>query len=92
MNRIPIESGRVVWSKAGRDAGRPFIVLTADDTFAYTVDGELRCVESPKKKKLRHLRPTPLLFPSIPAILKDGKIPSNAEIRKLLSDRQQTEG
>jgi len=92
MNRIPIEPGRVVLSKAGRDAGRPFVVLRVDGDFAFAADGDLRRVESPKKKKLRHLRPTQELFPSIPTILKDGKVPSNAEIRKLLSNRPQTEG
>jgi len=92
MNRIPIEPGRVVLSRAGRDEGRPFVVLRVEGEFAYTADGDLRRVESPKKKKLRHLRPTPELFTSVPAILKDGQVPSNAEIRKLLINRPQTEG
>lgn len=87
MNRIPIEPGRVVLSRQGRDAGRRLVVLSADETFAYTADGDLRRVESPKKKKLRHIKPLPEFFPSIAAILTGGGLPSNAEIRKCLLNR-----
>ncbi len=84
MNKIPIEPGRTVLSKAGRDAGRLFVVLRADDTFAYVADGGLRKVEAPKKKKRMHLRATPEFFASVAGMLQDGKMPTNAEIRGLL--------
>lgn len=87
MNKISIEPGRVVLSTAGRDAGMRFVVLSADDTFARLADGGLRKAEAPKKKKRRHMRATQEFFPSIAEILKDGKLPSNAEIRRCLTDR-----
>lgn len=87
MSKIPIEPGRAVLSRAGRDAGRRFAVLRADENFAYIADGSLRKAEAPKKKKLRHVRATQEYFPSIAAILKDGGMPSNAEIRRLLAER-----
>lgn len=87
MERIPVEPGRVVLSKAGRDAGRRFVVLQADDTFAYVADGDLRKVESLKKKKHRHLRALPEFFSDIADIVRDGSLPSNAAIRRCLADR-----
>jgi Ribosomal protein L14E/L6E/L27E len=87
MNKIPIEPGRVVLSKAGRDAGRRFMVLQVDETFAIVADGDLRKVENPKKKKRMHLRAVPEFFSSIVGILEDGKLPSNAEIRRCLTER-----
>ena len=91
MNRLPIEPGRAVLSMAGRDAGRRFVALRVDETYAYVADGDLRKVETPKKKKRRHLRATPEFFPGIAEILKDGSLPSNAEIRRCLADRPRME-
>ncbi len=52
--------GCVVQSAAGRDKNRFFIItgLCTDgsDGMVYIADGRLRHVESPKKKKLSHLR------------------------------------
>lgn len=87
MKKIPIEPGRAVLSKAGRDAGRRFVVISTEDIYAKVADGDLRHVESPKKKKHMHLRPLPEFFPSIAAILEEGRLPSNAELRKSLCDR-----
>lgn len=87
MNKIPIEPGRVAMSKMGRDAGGRFVVLRVLDDFAWIADGCLRKSETPKRKKQKHLRATPEFFPSIAEMLQDGKIPSNAELRKRLADR-----
>lgn len=46
-------------SKAGRDKGRPLIVLECvDENYVLLVDGDLRPLEKPKKKKLLHLQRT----------------------------------
>ncbi len=91
MNKIPLEPGRAALSKAGRDAGRRVVVLRLEAPYAYVADGNLRRTEAPKKKKDRHLRALPEFFPNIAGILKDGKLPSNAEIRKCLADQPQRE-
>ncbi|NLY36683.1 MAG: RNA-binding protein [Tissierellia bacterium] len=54
-----IRPGDIVISKAGRDKGRPLIVLeNIDENFVLLVDGDLRPLEKPKKKKLLHLQRT----------------------------------
>ena len=54
-----IQPGDIVISKAGRDKGRPLIVLeNIDENFVLLVDGDLRPLEKPKKKKLLHLQRT----------------------------------
>lgn len=54
-----IRPGDIVISKAGRDKGRPLIVLDKiDEDFVFLVDGDLRPLEKPKKKKLLHLQRT----------------------------------
>lgn len=56
MNASPPEVGTVVISRAGRDAGRCFVVLgVVDEQYVLIADGDLRKIAKPKKKKLKHL-------------------------------------
>ncbi len=87
MKKIPLEPGRAALSKMGRDAGRRFVVLRAEADYAYVADGDLRKAEKPKKKKRMHLRAEPVFFPNIAAILNDGKLPTNAELRRCIADQ-----
>ena len=52
MNAWPIEIGSVVISKAGRDRGRPFLVVgVVDDDFVMVANGALRKMDRQKKKR-----------------------------------------
>lgn len=48
--------GQVVYSKAGRDKRKPFIIFDFDEDYLYLVDGDLRKIEKPKKKKKIHVQ------------------------------------
>ena len=62
MERLTMIPGRVVLSTQGRDEGRYFIVLKViDENFVLMADGLTRKVDHPKKKKIKHLRPKPIL-------------------------------
>ncbi len=89
MTREPLTAaGRVVRSKAGRDSGRLFLVVGVfDDEHLLVADGDLRKVERPKKKKLKHLEATAYTCES-PAI---GKL-RNADVRKLIQNATDKEG
>lgn len=50
--------GSVVLSLCGRDKGRMLVVVgIIDDSYVYVADGRLRRVESPKRKKIKHIKP-----------------------------------
>ena len=51
-------SGRIVRSCAGRDKGNFLVVIRADESFVYVADGKERKLASPKKKSLKHVKPT----------------------------------
>jgi len=53
-----MEIAQVVISKQGRDKAMPFIVYAIEDNFLYLVDGDLRKLTKPKKKKIMHVQPT----------------------------------
>lgn len=55
---MSFERGLVVRSLSGRDKGRFFAVLSAEETQAVIADGNLRGLDRPKRKNLRHLAKT----------------------------------
>ncbi|NLM59382.1 MAG: RNA-binding protein [Clostridium sp.] len=84
---VDIGIGQVVYSIAGRDAGRKFIVVEiVDDRRVKISDGDLRRVEKPKLKKLKHLKFTNIVDLTLSEKIKKGAKVSNAEIRKALAD------
>ncbi len=77
--------GQIVKSKAGRDKGRIFLVTNVlDDKFVEIVDGDLRKIDSPKKKKIRHLIVYNSIVKDYKAKIENGDKINNAYIRKIL--------
>ena len=87
----PIEAGSVVRSRAGRDEGRYFLVLTVKNEFATVADGGLRGIERPKTKRLRHLFATGEIISDLRRRLEAGQPVENHELRKWLSPYRQKE-
>ena len=50
--------GRIVRSCAGGDNGKFLVVIKTDEGFVYVADGKERKLASPKKKSLKHVKPT----------------------------------
>ena len=89
MVLYPAEIGRVAVSKAGRDTGRVFVIIEVVDThYVYIVDGDLRKIERPKKKKLKHLKLCEQVLQSIAEKLKTEKKVFDAEIRSAIRSLQ----
>ena len=88
-----LQPGQVVYSTAGRDEGRIFIVLSIiDDNYVYISDGDLRKVDKPKKKKVKHLKATGIVADSIKEKLLSNERIEDFEIREyltLLSKKEQ---
>jgi ribosomal protein L14E/L6E/L27E len=78
--------GEIVNSKAGRDADRFFIIVKIiDETYVLISDGDLRKIEKPKRKKLKHLTLTGVAIDSLNEKLVNKLKVTNAEIRKMMS-------
>lgn len=77
----PIEIGSVVLSRAGRDKGSFFVVVEiVDDNFVRIVDGDTRRLETPKLKKLKHIKNTGEILLNIAEKLKNSTRIYDAEI------------
>lgn len=52
---MDIAKSNIVRSDAGRDKGKLFVVLAVEGEYLLLADGKSRKVESPKRKKRRHV-------------------------------------
>ena len=82
--------GDIVMSKAGRDKGHCFIIMSLDDEFAQICDGDLRKIDKPKKKKLKHLNKTHGSSQYIKDKLIEGTKVTNTELRRAISEFEET--
>ena len=72
----PITVGSIVYSRAGRDEGRYYMVYEIlDGSHVSIVDGSVRKLIKPKKKKIKHLKNTGEVLDNIA-----GKILTSAKI------------
>ena len=53
---MEITKSHIVRSRAGRDKGKLFVVLGVEGEYLLLADGRTRKLESPKRKKTRHVR------------------------------------
>jgi len=78
--------GQVVFSKAGRDSGRKFVVVgIVDELHVLISDGDSRKIDKPKKKKLKHLEIMGQVPDDLQKKLKNGQSVTNSEIRRALA-------
>ena len=56
MSMDRFEVGMLAKSKAGHDKGHVYVILKADETYVYLVDGKIRTMDKPKKKKKKHVQ------------------------------------
>ena len=89
MNKIPVEIGRVVYSKCGRDEGRVFLVTSEiDQDFVTISDGKTHPMARQKKKRRKHLKATQTLDLELRERILKGDMPEDYQIRACLSKEE----
>ncbi|NLV21583.1 MAG: RNA-binding protein [Syntrophomonadaceae bacterium] len=88
--------GRIVYSRNGRDKGRPFVIIRiVNERYVIVSDGDIRKIENPKMKNVKHLQYTNLKANEVIDYLNRGEIPDNhiikRNIRQIL-ERGETDG
>ena len=85
MSSLPMEVGRVVFSKAGRDRGHYFVVVAVlDENYVAIANGCQRKVDNPKKKKIKHLVAKPEVLEEIQEKIFAKKRIFDSEVRNKL--------
>lgn len=83
--------GSFVKSIAGRDAGNIYVIFQADTEYVYLVDGKIRTILRPKKKKKKHVKLLDFQDPYLTEKIRNNTV-KNEEIKraiKLLEKQQQ---
>lgn len=85
MKSFPMEVGRVVLSKAGRDQGHYFVIVDViDENYVAIANGCQRKVDNPKKKKIKHLAAQKEIFEEIRKKISEKKRIFDSEVRNKL--------
>lgn len=80
---MDLQIGDIVYSRAGRDQGRYFLVIgLVDEQYVLIADGKLRRLETPKRKKVKHLRALPPQDLRVCEKVRNGEKLTNSEIRR----------
>ena len=87
---MDISKADMIVSLAGRDKDQIFFVVDTDETYVYIADGKGRRLESPKRKKRRHVRKLPLYPSRVAEKLRNGDKVLNSELRRELAVFGQT--
>ena len=87
---MEVSKADMIVSLAGRDKGQLFFVIDTDDQFVYLADGKGRRLESPKRKKRRHVRKLPQSDSRVAEKIRNGDKVLNSELRRELAVYGQT--
>ena len=82
---MEIAKSNIVRSDAGRDKGKLFVVLAVEGEYLLLADGKSRKVESPKRKKRRHVLFVAADENRLSDKIKSGEKITNSELRRTLA-------
>lgn len=81
-----LQVGQLVISRQGRDKDRPYLILgIIDKLYVNLVDGDIRRLDYPKRKNIKHLQFTRQVASDIAQKLGNGEKVTNADIRQAIS-------
>ena len=82
---MTLTRGNVVRSAAGHDKGDLFLILREEGDFVWLVDGRCRKIETPKKKRRKHVVSAGVWTHPVIGRLIDGEPVLDSEIRRALA-------
>ena len=82
---MTLTRGNVVRSVAGHDKGDLFLILREEGDFVWLVDGRCRKIETPKKKRRKHVVSAGVWTHPVIGRLIDGEPVLDSEIRRALA-------
>ena len=62
------------------------MVVSCDDEYVYLADGDIRKVENPKKKKIKHVELTTYFDENLTDRIKKNRKLTNHEVKKFLKE------
>ena len=82
---MEIAQSNIIRSDAGRDKGKLLVVLSVEGEYLLLADGKSRKVESPKRKKRRHVLFVAAEETRVSEKIKNNEKVTNSELRRTLA-------
>ena len=82
---MEIAQSNIIRSDAGRDKGKLFVVLAVEGEYLLLADGKSRRVETPKRKKRRHVLFVAAEETRVSEKIKNNEKVTNSELRRTLA-------
>ena len=82
---MEIGKSNIVRAEAGRDKGKLFLVLDTEGEYLFLADGKGRKLETPKRKKRRHVSFVSDRETRVSRKILEGERISNSELRRTLA-------
>lgn len=73
--------GKFAKSKAGHDKNQIYVILKEDTEYVYLVDGKLKTIDKPKKKRKKHIQIILKEDENVSTKLKQSEMLTNEEIK-----------
>lgn len=73
--------GKFAKSKAGHDKNQIYVILKEDTEYVYLVDGKLKPIDKPKKKRKKHIQIILKEDENVSKKLKQSEMLTNEEIK-----------
>ena len=86
---MDIAKADIVISTAGRDQGKLFYVVSTENGYTFLANGKGRKIESPKRKKLKHVRRVTRTDSRVAQKILQGDTVLNSELRRDLAQISQ---
>ena len=81
---MELRKGMMAISKAGHDKGNWYVVSEIGKEEVFLVDGKMKTIDHPKKKKLKHLQPVNEVPEILQEKLQKGMQWTNEEVKRAL--------
>lgn len=78
------ETGCFAVSKAGHDLHHIYIIIKSDDEYVYLVDGRIRTLLNPKKKRRKHIQIINIVNQTFSGKLESNQSLMNEDIKRAI--------
>lgn len=87
---VKIEAGMFARSLAGHDQNRLYVIIREDAEYVWLVDGILRPLEKPKKKKKKHIQVIHRFAEPVRRALEEKAPLRNEQIKQIIQSESQS--
>ncbi|MFI5359162.1 MAG: RNA-binding protein [Halanaerobiales bacterium] len=88
----PYRTGELVVSRAGRDSGKYYLVVGREnENYVKIANGATRKIENPKRKNIKHLRSTGVIYEELAIWLENKKKIRNEDLKRFIKNYEKNE-